>query len=181
MTTAPTSIPVEITVNGTVFRRTVPARMTLADFLRDELRLTGTHLGCEHGVCGACSVLIDGRSARACLTLAAQADGRAVTTVEGLTESPEARRLRAAFTERHGLQCGFCTPGFLISAVELLADTDTTKPLTEQAVREALSGNVCRCTGYQGIVEAVLDAAGDDQATDHATDQPTTNGRPSAE
>ena len=161
MTTAdtPPAVAVAITVNGREFRRSVPPRLTLADFLRDQLGLTGTHLGCEHGVCGACSVFIEGRSARACLTLAAQADGMRVDTVEGLDQFEEAARLRRALSENSGLQCGFCTPGFLITAVELLRDTDAEKPLTEEVVREALSGNICRCTGYQGIVQAVLDAA----------------------
>jgi aerobic carbon-monoxide dehydrogenase small subunit len=156
---APQAVTVTVTVNGREFRRSVPPRLTLADFLRDELGLTGTHLGCEHGVCGACTVFVDGRSARACLTLAAQADGLRVDTVEGLDQFEEAARLRRALSERNGLQCGFCTPGFLVTAVELLRDTHTEKPLTEDAVREALSGNICRCTGYQGIVQAVLDAA----------------------
>ncbi|MDT5107975.1 MAG: aerobic carbon-monoxide dehydrogenase small subunit [Mycobacterium sp.] len=155
----PRAVAVAITVNGREFRRSVPPRLTLADFLRDELGLTGTHLGCEHGVCGACSVFIDGRSARACLTLAAQVEGLRVDTVEGLDQFEEAPRLRRALSENSGLQCGFCTPGVLITAVELLRDTDTEKPLTEEVVREALSGNICRCTGYQGIVQAVLDAA----------------------
>jgi carbon-monoxide dehydrogenase small subunit len=155
----PDAVVVAVTVNGHEFRRSVPPRLTLADFLRDELGLTGTHLGCEHGVCGACSVFIDGRSARACLTLAAQVDGMRVDTVEGLDQFEEAPRLRRALSDNNGLQCGFCTPGFLITAVELLRDTDTDKPLTEEVVREALSGNICRCTGYQGIVQAVLDAA----------------------
>jgi aerobic carbon-monoxide dehydrogenase small subunit len=161
MTTAdtPPAVTVAITVNGREFRRSVPPRLTLADFLRDQLGLTGTHLGCEHGVCGACSVFIEGRSARACLTLAAQVDGMRVDTVEGLDQFEEAARLRRALSENSGLQCGFCTPGFLITAVELLRDTDAEKPLTEEVVREALSGNICRCTGYQGIVQAVLDAA----------------------
>ena len=150
---------VSVTVNGRLFRRSVPPRMTLADFLRDELGLTGTHLGCEHGVCGACSVFIEEHSARACLTLAVQVDGLAVRTVEGLDAFEEAPRLRQCFSENGGLQCGFCTPGFLVSSLELLRDTDTEKPLTEDSVREALSGNICRCTGYQGIVQAVLDAA----------------------
>ncbi|OKH81549.1 (2Fe-2S)-binding protein [Mycolicibacterium sp.] len=152
-------VAISVTVNGRLVQRTVPPRLTLADFLRDELGLTGTHLGCEHGVCGACSVFIDGRSARTCLMLAVQADGLRVTTVEGLDEFEETRRLRQAFSQHGGLQCGFCTPGFLVTAVELLRDPNTEKPLTEDAVREALSGNVCRCTGYQGIVQAVLDAA----------------------
>jgi aerobic carbon-monoxide dehydrogenase small subunit len=155
----PNAVAISVTVNGRLFCRSVPPRLTLADLLRDELGLTGTHLGCEHGVCGACSVFIDGRSARACLTLAVQADGSRVDTVEGLGAFEETARLRESFSECSGLQCGFCTPGFLITAVELLRDTDAEKPLTEQAVREALSGNICRCTGYQGIVQAVLDAA----------------------
>jgi aerobic carbon-monoxide dehydrogenase small subunit len=156
----PRAVAVAVTVNGREFRRSVAPRLTLADFLRDELGLTGTHLGCEHGVCGACSVFIDGRSARACLTLAAQVDGLRVDTVEGLDQFEETPRLRRALSENSGLQCGFCTPGILVTAVELLRDTDTEKPLTEEVVREALSGNICRCTGYQGIVQAVLDAAG---------------------
>lgn len=153
------AVKITVTVNGRLVSRSVPPRLTLADFLRDELGLTGTHLGCEHGVCGACSVFVDGRSARACLTLAVQADGTRVDTVEGLDAFTETARLRQAFSERGGLQCGFCTPGFLITAVELLRDPDADKPLTEDSVREALSGNICRCTGYQGIVAAVLDAA----------------------
>jgi aerobic carbon-monoxide dehydrogenase small subunit len=156
---APRAVAISVTVNGKTVRRSVPPRLTLADFLRDELSLTGTHLGCEHGVCGACSVFIDGRSARACLTLAVQVDGMRIDTVEGLDEFEETARLRQSFSEHGGLQCGFCTPGFLITAVELLRDTDAEKPLTEEVVREALSGNICRCTGYQGIVQAVLDAA----------------------
>ncbi|WP_020497947.1 (2Fe-2S)-binding protein [Sciscionella marina] len=161
-----TEIPIEVMVNGTRFRRTVAGRLSLADFLREELRLTGTHLGCEHGVCGACSVLVDGRSVRACLMLAAQADGREVTTVEGL--GAEARPLRECLARRHGLQCGFCTPGFLITATELLQDNESGKPLTEDGVREALSGNICRCTGYQGIVEAVLEVGNDTETRDDA-------------
>lgn len=159
MSECPAAVAVSVTVNGRTVSRSVPPRLTLADFLRDELGLTGTHLGCEHGVCGACSVFVDGRSARACLMLAVQVDGARVDTVEGLEVFEETGRLREAFSERGGLQCGFCTPGFLVTAVELLRDTDVDKPLTEQTVREALSGNICRCTGYQGIVAAVLDAA----------------------
>lgn len=159
MSEQPATVAVSVTVNGRAVSRSVPPRLTLADFLRDELGLTGTHLGCEHGVCGACSVFVDGASARACLMLAVQADGARVDTVEGLEVFEETARLREAFSERGGLQCGFCTPGFLVSAVELLRDTDAAKPLTEESVREALSGNICRCTGYQGIVQAVLDAA----------------------
>ncbi|OBG81308.1 4-hydroxybenzoyl-CoA reductase subunit gamma [Mycobacterium sp. E802] len=159
-TSKPTvGVPISAVVNGRLIQRTVVPRLTLADFLRDELGLTGTHLGCEHGVCGACSVFLDGQSVRACLMLAVQIDGMRVTTVEGLEAFEETGRLREAFSERGGLQCGFCTPGFLVTAVELLRDPDTEKPLTEDSVREALSGNICRCTGYQGIVQAVLDAA----------------------
>jgi carbon-monoxide dehydrogenase small subunit len=159
MSERPAAVAVSVTVNGRPVSRSVPPRLTLADFLRDELGLTGTHLGCEHGVCGACTVFVDGRSARACLTLTAQVDGARVDTVEGLEVFEETARLREAFSERGGLQCGFCTPGVLVTAVELLRDTDADKPLTEESVREALSGNICRCTGYQGIVQAVLDAA----------------------
>jgi carbon-monoxide dehydrogenase small subunit len=131
--------------------------VTLADFLRDQLGLTGTHLGCEHGVCGACTVLVDGRSVRSCLTFAVQAAGQAVTTVEGLS-APGAplHPVQEAFSEKHGLQCGFCTPGFLMSAVELLAENS--RP-SEEEIREHLSGNICRCTGYQNIVTAVQYAA----------------------
>jgi len=148
-----------LTVNGRPVELVVPARLTLADLLRDRLRLTGTHLGCEHGVCGACTVLMDGASVRSCLTLAVQASGHEITTVEGLDGCGIAGRLRAAFSRHHGLQCGFCTPGFLVAARELLGEASPAKPLTEEHVREALSGNMCRCTGYQGIVRAVLDAS----------------------
>ncbi|MBI2318723.1 MAG: (2Fe-2S)-binding protein [Betaproteobacteria bacterium] len=148
---------VSVTVNGTRYEREIETRLTLADFLRHELLLTGTHLGCEHGVCGACTVLLEGRSARACLTLAVQANGRSVTTVEGLaakdgTLSP----LQQAFWEKHGLQCGFCTPGMLVTLTEFLKENPSP---TEAQVREVLTGNLCRCTGYQGIVEAALLAA----------------------
>ena len=128
--------------------------MTLADFLRHELRLTGTHVGCEHGVCGACTVLVDGRSARSCLMLAVQASGSEVTTIEGIAPSPtELHPLQQALSEHHGLQCGFCTPGIVTTLVEFLRDCPNP---TEEEVRVAISGNLCRCTGYQGIVDAVL-------------------------
>ncbi|MBY4212509.1 (2Fe-2S)-binding protein [Rhodococcus fascians] len=153
-------VEIDLTVNGVRYLRAVEPRMTLADFVRDELRLTGTHLGCEHGVCGACTVMVDGSSVRACLMLAVQAAGSEVVTVEGLDEFEETETLRTCFSKQHGLQCGFCTPGFLVGSVELLRDPHRDKPLTECAVREALSGHVCRCTGYMGIVQAVLDAAG---------------------
>ena len=164
----PPAVTVTMAVNGRQVVATVPARLTLADFLRDELGLTGTHLGCEHGVCGACTVFVEGRSARACLMLAAQADGLRIDTVEGLDQFDEAERLKRAFAQRGGLQCGFCTPGFLVTAVELLRDPDAEKPLTADSVREALSGNICRCTGYQGIVAAVLDAATPPDSADSA-------------
>jgi carbon-monoxide dehydrogenase small subunit len=137
-------------------------RRTLADFLREELGLTGTHLGCEHGACGACTVLLDGRSVRSCLVLAVQAAGRSVRTVEGLAgPDGELHPLQAAFSDLHGLQCGFCTPGFLMTAVELLEEHPHPD---ERLVREALTGNLCRCTGYVNIVRAVLAAA--DRAAD---------------
>ncbi len=145
-----------ITVNGKSHARVVEARLTLADFLRHELGLTGTHLGCEHGVCGACTVLVDGRTARSCLMFAVQANGCEVTTIEGLTPDGELSVLQQAFMDNHGLQCGFCTPGMLITLTELLRDNADP---SEAEVREALSGNLCRCTGYAGIVKAALDAA----------------------
>ena len=151
-------IEVRITVNGTVVERAVEPRLNLADFLRDHLGLTGTHLGCEHGVCGACSVLLDGRSVRACLTLAVQADGHRVTTVEGLAACATTCRLSAELSTRHGLQCGFCTAGFLVTATELIQESAGAE-LTEPTVRAALSGNLCRCTGYQAIIEAVRAAS----------------------
>ncbi|MGH9101359.1 MAG: (2Fe-2S)-binding protein [Acidimicrobiales bacterium] len=149
---------VELTVNGTSQRGSVEARKTLADFLREELGLTGTHLGCEHGVCGACTVLVDGAPARSCLMLAVQARGAHVTTVEGLAEGGEMNGLQLAMWEEHGFQCGFCTPGFLMQITALLADNPHP---TEVEVREALSGNICRCTGYESIVDGVLRAAAD--------------------
>lgn len=152
-----TSREITLEVNGKPFSGQAEPRVTLADFLRDELELTGTHLGCEHGACGACTVLIDGRSARACLMYAVQADGHAITTVEGLSAPDEPLHpVQEAFAEKHGLQCGFCTPGFLLSALELLRDNP--RP-TEAEIRDHLSGNICRCTGYQNIVTAVQRAA----------------------
>jgi len=146
-----------LTVNGKGHARIVEQRLTLADFLRHELGLTGTHLGCEHGVCGACTVLVDGRSARSCLMFAVQANGCEVTTVEGLTpDGDKLSVLQQAFVDNHGLQCGFCTPGMLITLSELLRENPTP---SEDEVREALTGNLCRCTGYAGIVKAALDAA----------------------
>ena len=151
------AIEITLEVNGEpVVGRTEP-RTTLADFLREEVGLTGTHLGCEHGACGACTVLLDGRSVRSCLVLAVQAAGRSVRTVEGLAgPGGELHPLQEAFSEFHGLQCGFCTPGFLMTAVELLEERPNPE---EREVREALTGNLCRCTGYVNIVKAVLAAA----------------------
>ena len=148
---------ITVSVNGIKHSKEVPVRITLADFIRYELGLTGTHLGCEHGVCGACTILLDGRSARSCLMLAVQADGHEVLTVEGIAPSSDKLHpLQEAFRDNHGLQCGFCTPGMLTTLLEFLRDNPDP---TEHEVRVAISGNLCRCTGYQGIVLAALDAA----------------------
>jgi carbon-monoxide dehydrogenase small subunit len=147
---------VSVRVNGRRHEREVEPRLTLADFLRHELGYTGTHLGCEQGVCGACTILMNGEAVRSCLLFAVQADGADLLTVEGLARGDELHPLQAAFQERHALQCGFCTPGFLMTAYALLKEN----PRPERAeVREAISGNVCRCTGYLPIVEAILQAA----------------------
>jgi len=158
----PEGIAIKVTVNGVVRERRVEPRLLLADFLRHELELTGTHVGCEHGVCGACTVLVDGATARSCLLFAAQLDGARITTVEGLARDGEPQPIHDAFHENHALQCGYCTPGFLITVHELLAENP--EP-TDADVRDALSGNLCRCTGYVNIVKAVLDAAGRLRAT----------------
>lgn len=143
---------VRVTVNGVTHERQVEPRMLLADFLRYELGLTGTHVGCEHGVCGACTVLVDGDSIRSCLMFAIQADGCVITTVEGMGNVEQLSPLQEAFREHHGLQCGFCTPGMLATCEDMLAKY----PLEDEAqIRDALSGNLCRCTGYQNIVKAV--------------------------
>jgi carbon-monoxide dehydrogenase small subunit len=147
---------VRVTVNGTAHAVTVEPRRTLADVLREELGLTGTHVGCEHGVCGACTVLWDGEPVRSCLLLAVQLDGAALTTVEGLADGERLHPIQEAFWANHGLQCGFCTPGILLTAKALL---DANPSPDEAEVREAISGNVCRCTGYQFIVQAILAAA----------------------
>ena len=148
---------IEVTVNGTRHASVVPVRLTLADFLRHSLRLTGTHLGCEHGVCGACTVLFDGRAIRSCLLLAVQADEHEITTVEGLSRPDgELHPLQSAFCRHHALQCGFCTPGLLTTLVEFLAECPEPSP---EQVRVAISGNICRCTGYDSIVKAVLETA----------------------
>ena len=148
---------ITVTVNRKPYTRTVETRLTLADFLRHEIGLTGTHLGCEHGVCGACTVLVEGRTARSCLMLAVQAHGKSIVTIEGIAPNDtELHPLQQAFQDNHGLQCGFCTPGMLTTLLEFLGDNPDP---TEAEVREAISGNLCRCTGYQGLVDAALDAA----------------------
>jgi carbon-monoxide dehydrogenase small subunit len=149
-------VQVDLVVNGKSYSRETEARRTLADFLRDDVGLTGTHLGCEHGACGACTVMIDGALARSCLTLAAQTQGTSVTTVEGLADQNGLHPIQRAFKQHHALQCGYCTPGFLVTAAALLNEVPDP---TETQVRKWLSGNICRCTGYQFIVDAVLTAA----------------------
>ncbi|MGH9025962.1 MAG: (2Fe-2S)-binding protein [Acidimicrobiia bacterium] len=149
--------PLALTVNGESRRAHVDARRTLADFLREDCGLTGTHLGCEHGVCGACTVLVDGDAVRSCLMFAVQADGADITTVEGLSPADGSLSpVQEAFREAHGLQCGFCTPGFVVSVHALLAESSDP---SDAEIRDELSGNLCRCTGYQGIVRAVRAAA----------------------
>jgi aerobic carbon-monoxide dehydrogenase small subunit len=144
-------------VNGMARRGRVEPRLTLADFIRERCHLTGTHLGCEHGVCGACTVLLDGDAVRACLVFAVQADGAEVTTVEGMSgPDGDLSPVQAAFRDEHGLQCGFCTPGFVVSVTAFLRDNPSP---TDQEIREGLSGNLCRCTGYQGILRAIRTAA----------------------
>ena len=145
-------VEIETMLNGKPLKRRVKARQHLADFLRQELELTGTHLGCEHGICGACTVLLDGRTARGCLTLAAQISGKSVETIEGLTESGKLAELQKEFIERNAAQCGFCSSGMLLTAHELISSGEK---LSRAQIREALSGNMCRCTGYHAIVDAV--------------------------
>ena len=157
-----------VVVNGHATEATVEPRLTLADFLREVCHLTGTHLGCEHGVCGACTVLVDGAAVRSCLMFAVQAEGAEVTTVEGLgTPDGELSQVQQAFRDAHGLQCGFCTPGFVVSVTAFL---DANPSPTDRQIREALSGNLCRCTGYQGIINAVRSVAAATTSThqDHA-------------
>jgi aerobic carbon-monoxide dehydrogenase small subunit len=149
--------PVRLTVNGRAVAREVPARLSLADFLRQDLSLTGTHVGCEHGVCGACTVLVDGASARSCLLFAAQLDGATVTIIEGLTPPDGLSPLQEAFCATHAMQCGFCTPGMIVTATELLRANPAPSP---DDIRDALAGNLCMCTGYVNIVRAVSRAAG---------------------
>lgn len=158
----PPLVAVEIVVNGTPRRAVVEPRITLVDFLRDHLGLTGTHVGCEHGICGACSVLLDGDPVRACCAFAVQVDGMSVTTVEGLAPARgQLSKLQDAFCEAHAMQCGYCTPGMLIACHDLLARNP--RP-SEEEIREAIGGNLCRCTGYQQIVDAVKLATGQEAA-----------------
>jgi len=147
---------IRVTVNGRIHEKTVEVRKTLADFLREDLDLTGTHLGCEHGVCGACTVAVDGAAVRSCLLLAAQMDGHAIETVESLADGETLNPLQAAFHEHHGLQCGFCTPGFLMTLTCLLRENPAP---SETQIRETIAGNLCRCTGYANIVTAALTVA----------------------
>lgn len=154
----PNLFNVTLRVNGKQYQRTIEPRLLLSDFLRHELGLTGTHVGCEHGVCGACTILFDGQAVRSCIMFAVQANGHEITTVEGLAADAEhLHPLQEGFWEAHGLQCGYCTPGFLMTLVPFLQENPDP---TEEEIREAISGNLCRCTGYQNIVEAVKLAAG---------------------
>jgi carbon-monoxide dehydrogenase small subunit len=155
------NVDITLTVNGQEVSRRISARTNLVDFVRYELELTGSHVGCEHGVCGACTIRVNGAIVRGCLMLAAQADGAVVETIEGVSESSEIADLQQAFHERNALQCGFCTPGFLLTAQELLAQNPS--PSREE-IREFISGNYCRCTGYQAIVDAIERVASERQA-----------------
>jgi len=147
---------IRVTINGVVYEREVEARLLLGDFLREELMLSSVHFGCEHGVCGACTILLDGASIRSCLMFAVQADGATITTVESLADARKLHPLQQSFADNHGLQCGFCTPGMLMTASDLIENF----PLaSEEEIRVGLSGNLCRCTGYQNIVKAVQSAA----------------------
>jgi len=151
--------PLKLSVNDITYKRTIEPRLLLSDFLRHELNLTGTHVGCEHGSCGACTILLNGQAVRSCIMFAIQANGHEITTVEGLTvhgNNSQLHPLQAAFREAHGLQCGYCTPGFLMTLVPFLEENPNP---TETEIRDAISGNICRCTGYQNIVEAVKLAA----------------------
>ncbi len=152
------AVQVRVTVNGRGYEREVEPRLLLSDFLRHELRLTGTHVGCEHGVCGCCTVRLDGSAVRSCLLFAVQVDGASIATIEGLAENGELHPIQAAFREAHALQCGFCTPGFIIATQSFLEE-EQRADLTDDEIREAIAGNLCRCTGYQNIVEAVKIAA----------------------
>ena len=150
---------IKLTVNGRTIEATIDSRMNLADFLRRELKLTGTHIGCEHGVCGACTVLVDGATARSCLMLAVQANGHSITTIEGVAHGDKLHPIQEALSRHHGLQCGFCTPGVVMTMMELDQDR-AGRSISEDEIRAALSGNLCRCTGYQGMVDAALELFG---------------------
>ncbi|MGH3288922.1 MAG: (2Fe-2S)-binding protein [Streptosporangiaceae bacterium] len=169
---------VALTVNGHRHEVAVEARRTLADVLRHDLGYTGTHLGCEHGICGACTVILDGAPVRACLVFGVQADGAEVRTVEGLADGDRLSDLQQAFSDHHGLQCGFCTPGFLLLAVAYLAEPGAGGPLSEGQARDLVASNLCRCTGYQGIIDAIVAtararrAAHDPEGPDSAPDGP---------
>ncbi len=154
--------PISLTVNGTVHTGTVEPRTSLVDFLRSQLGFTGTHVGCEHGVCGACTVLVNGHTVRSCLMFAVQASGAEITTIEGLATNNELHPLQQAFQDHHALQCGFCTPGMILSAMELLQSNPSP---TEEEIRAGLSGNLCMCTGYVNIIKAVAAAAKDGTVT----------------
>ena len=157
-------VMVQLTINRTLFSKEVEPRMTLVDFIRDEAHLTGTHVGCEHGVCGACSVLLNDEPIRSCCMFAVQADGMQVTTVEGLAPARgELSKIQDAFCECHAMQCGYCTPGMLVACHDLVKNNPHP---TEEEIREAISGNICRCTGYQQIVDAVLHATGKEHSHD---------------
>lgn len=156
MTDVETDVLVKLKVNGKVYERRIQPRMHLADFIRSEVHLTGTHVGCEHGVCGACTVLVDGKSVRSCLTFAIQVQGADIRTIESLGTVDDLHPLQQAFWEKHGLQCGFCTPGMLMRAAEFLEENHNP---TREEIIEAMSGNLCRCTGYQSIVDAITLAA----------------------
>ena len=156
----PELYPININVNGKTYERSVEARMNLADFLRQEINLTGTHIGCEHGVCGACTVLVDGASVRACIMLALQANGRNVETIESVAAFDETLNpIQAALSKHHGLQCGYCTPGIVMTMTEMQRER-ADGSWNENEIRTALSGNLCRCTGYQGIIDAALEVLG---------------------
>jgi carbon-monoxide dehydrogenase small subunit len=152
MSDRPEAVAIQITVNGRVFQRTVEPRLLLVEFIREELGLTGTHVGCDTSFCGACTVIVDGEAVKSCTLLAVQADGSQVLTVEALERDGQLHPLQQAFSEHHGLQCGYCTPGMLMSALALLS---TTSDPTPGEIRKRLAGNICRCTGYQGILTAV--------------------------
>ena len=153
------TVPLQVTVNGESHESEVPARLLLVHYLRDELKLTGTHVGCDTSNCGACTCLIDGESAKSCTVLAAQCDGARITTIEGMAEGGVLHPLQEGFWANHGLQCGYCTPGMIMAAADLLARRTGDGPITEEEVRKGLEGNLCRCTGYQNIVKAVQAAA----------------------